>query len=141
METKREAALSGLFDLLQSVDESLTVRRGDESVIEIPAGGLLDMADGTLGDADVTLSPVRYYWVHQVPLSVLVEGDHRQARMDALLQAIGAGLLANPTLDDVILHMRLGEIEISDYAEKNAAPVKQASFQVIMEYETDNPLG
>ena len=79
-----------------------------------------------------------------VEIEVYVEeGDAaaRDAAFDALLQQIGTALEADPTLGGLAFGLTYGRPEPSIEAVAGAPAIKSATLSVIIDYETDVPLG
>lgn len=89
MPTTRETILAALHARLQPLT-ALTLR--DEVLPErIPAAGLIILRDGQLGEPEVTLSPLRYHYLHRAELEVVVQaGTGRASTFDDLITAICA---------------------------------------------------
>ncbi len=97
MPTTREAILAALHARMQPL-AALILR--DEVLPErIPAAGLIILRDGQPGEAEVTLSPLRYHYQHRAELEVVVQaGIGGASAFDSLIAAIGVALEADRTL-------------------------------------------
>ena len=142
MTSKREQALQGLFLMLKNLSGT-AVLRNEPLPTQVPAGGLVVLRDGDVGEPEILLSPVRYIYQHEAELEVLVQDTKqtsRDAKLDALLQAIGALLEQNRTLSGVVDYAHAAAPELLHEAVEGAPTLKAASVPIILEYETTNPL-
>ena len=75
------------------------VLRGEVLPERIPASDLIILRDGKPGEAEVTLSPLTWFYEHRAELEVVIQaGSGRDALFDALTAAIGAVIAADRTL-------------------------------------------
>ncbi|OSQ39014.1 hypothetical protein [Thalassospira mesophila] len=141
-ESKREAALKALFSKISEIDGSM-VKRNEPEADDIPAGGLVSLADGSL-KAEPILSPLRYEIAHTAEIMVLVQGDDavaRDAQFDAILVALASVIDADPTLGGVVDFAACNEPEIVDEPIEGAATIKAATVPVTMDYIAPTALG
>lgn len=143
MISKREQALQGLFLCLQNGLSNISVTRNDPLSSKIPQSGLVFMRDGDAGEAEITLSPTRYHYSHDVEIEVLIQkaddGD-RNLALDALLVAIGSSLIVDPYLNGSVDYMMIGSPEFIIEPVEGAPAIKAAIVPVTLEYSTLNPL-
>lgn len=116
----------------------------DAAAHRIPAGGRVIVGAGDLGDADITLSPLTYFYDHGIPVEVLASDEQT---VDALLLAIGTAVEADRTLGglcDWLDVTAAGTEDIASYDERGnliARPARGGSFMIMASYSTPNPLG
>ena len=139
MPTTRETVLAALHARLQPL-AALTLR--DEVLPErIPATGLIILRDGQPGEAEVTLSPLRYHYQHQAELEVVVQaGTGRASAFDDLIAAIGAALEADRTLGGLCDWIEPEAPASVDLPIDGAAALKAAVITVVLHYTTTGPL-
>ncbi len=116
----------------------------DEAAQRIPAKGRIIVGAGDLGDADITLSPLTYFYDHGIPVEVLAPDE---ATVDALLVKIGAAVGADRTLGglcDWLDVTAAGTDDIAAHDERGnliTRPARGGSFMIMASYSTPNPLG
>lgn len=142
----REAALGALLTALQNWPDlaGAKVVRNEPEATEIPSGGLLVLRDGDPGEPDVYLSPLQYAYSHAAELVVQVRGVDSAGRdrdADALLQAIGECLDADPTMGGAVEMVSPGTPENDVEGIEGAASVKAFFVPIILEYVSSTPLG
>lgn len=135
----RAAALAALHDTLAEIDGP-TVARGGARPVSVPAGGLVILRDGELGEPEVTLGPVSYLWHHRAQLEVLITEDDAQT-LDALLRAVGDAIAADPTLGGAVDWAEPSAPETEDLAVEGSAEIRAALVTVTLVYPSTTPLG
>ncbi len=116
----------------------------DAAAQRIPAGGRVILGAGDLGDAEITLSPLTYFYDHSIPVEVLAPDE---TVVDVLLLAIGAAVEADRTLGglcDWLDVTAAGTEDIASYDERGSLinrPARGGSFMIMASYSTSNPLG
>jgi hypothetical protein len=142
--SKAEQVLEAMKALLETAPGAV-VERNSVLSEKVPAGGLIILRDGDPGEPEQALGGFgNAYYQHAVEIEVYVEqGDAaiRDAAFDDLLQQIGTGLDADPTLDSLAFGMTYGRPETSIEAVAGAPAIKTATVSVTVDYETDVPLG
>jgi hypothetical protein len=142
--SKAEQVLEAMKALLETAPGAV-VERNSVLSEKVPAGGLIILRDGDPGEPEQALGGFgNAYYQHAVEIEVYVEqGDAaiRDAAFDDLLQQIGTGLDADPTLDSLAFGMTYGRPENSIEAVAGAPAIKTATVSVTVDYETDVPLG
>ena len=144
MPSKTEQMLTALTEHLRKLSK-VKVERNTAAPERIPKGGLIVLRDGDPGEPEQTLGGIGgVYYSHAVEIEVYVEtGDaaKRDAAFDALVQKIGAVFDADPTLGGLAFGMAYGRPEIDTEAVAGAPAIKTGTIEVIVEYETETPLG
>ena len=144
MPSKTEQMLMALTERLRKLSK-VKVERNTAAPERIPKGGLIVLRDGDPGEPEQTLGGIGgVYYSHAVEIEVYVEtGDaaKRDAAFDALVQKIGAVFDADPTLGGLAFGMAYGRPEIDTEAVAGAPAIKTGTIEVIVEYETETPLG
>ena len=139
MPTTRETILATLHTRLQTL--TALVLRGDVLPERIPATGLIILRDGKPGEAEVTLSPLTYFYQHRAELEVVIQaGTGRDALFDALTASIGALLVADRTLGGLCDWVEAEAPEPVDLPIEGAAALKAAVITIVLHYSTSDPL-
>jgi hypothetical protein len=138
MPSPRETILTALHARLSGLPA--TVLRGEVLPERVPTAGLLILRDGEPGDPEVTLSPLRYHYVHRAEIEAVVQGAMRDAAFDALCASIGAALAADRTLGGLCDWIEAEAPRPIDLPVEGAASLKAASITVVLHYTTADPL-
>ena len=139
MPTTRETVLAALHARLQPL-AALTLR--DEVLPErVPAAGLIILRDGQPGEPEVTLSPLRFHYLHRAELEVVVQAPNgRASTFDNLITAIGTALEADRTLGGLCDWIEPEAPASVDLPIEGAAALKAAIITVVLHYTTNGPL-
>ena len=144
MPSKTEQILIALNNRLRKLSK-VKVERNTAAPEKIPAGGLIVLRDGDPGESEQALGGVgSVYYSHAVEIEVYVEAasaGKRDAAFDVLVQKIGAVLDSDPTLGGFAFGMTYARPEIETEAVAGAPAIKTGIVSVIVEYETETPLG
>ena len=144
MASKTEQILTAMTDRLRAVPKA-KIERNTAAPERIPKGGLIVLRDGDPGEPEQALGGVgNVYYSHAVEIEVYVEtgvASARDAAFDALVVAIGAALDADPTLGGLAFGMTYSRPEVDTEAVIGAPAIKTGTIDVIVEYETETPLG
>ena len=73
MSSHREQVLAALLSALETLSGP-TVRRNEPLPEKLPAGGLVMLRDGELGEPEILLSPLSYIWRHRAIIEAMVSG-------------------------------------------------------------------
>jgi len=142
--SRTEQVLEALKALLETVPGA-KVERNTALPEKIPAGGLIVLRDGVPGEPEQALGGFAgAYYSHRIDVEVYVQDGDAAARdtaFDSLIQAIGTALEADPTLGGLAFGMTYGRPSVDVEAVDGAAAIKTGSLAVVVEYETDTPLG
>ena len=139
MPTTRETILAALHARLQPL--AATVLRDEVLPERIPPAGLIILRDGQPGEAEVTLSPLRYHFQHRAELEVIVQGaNDRATAFDSLMAAIGAALVADRTLGGLCDWVEAEAPASVDLPVDGAVSLKAAVLAVVLHYSTSDPL-
>ncbi|MDO5757305.1 MAG: acyl-CoA transferase [Rhodobacterales bacterium] len=141
MTTKREEVLSALFTELQSMPGSVPVLRNEVLPERISPVGLVILRDGNPGEAEVTLSPLRYHWQHRAELEVFVRGaSGLELTFDILIAAIGQTIALDRTLGGLCDWIEADAPETVDLAVEGAAAIKAAVLMITLHYTSTDSL-
>ncbi len=144
MPSKTERVLTALTERLRTLSK-VKVERNTAVPERIPKGGLIVLRDGDSGEPEYALGGIAsVYYSHAVEIEVHVEAIDaaaRDAAFDALVVAIGAILDADPTLGGLAFGMTTARPVIDTEAVIGAPAIKTGTIDVIVEYETETPLG
>ena len=142
--SKPEQVLDAIKVLLNTVPDA-KVERNTAVPEKIPTGGLIVLRDGDPGEPETALGGFGgVYYSHNIEIELYIEdGDAmiRDAAFDTLVQSIGTALEADPTLGGLAFGMSYGRPDIDTEAVAGAAAIKTGTIIVVVEYETDSPLG
>jgi hypothetical protein len=144
MVSKIEQVLEALKVLLETVPGA-AIERNAALPEKIQVGGLIVLRDGNPGELEEVLGGFGgAYYSHRIEVEVYVqEGDAaaRDVAFDVLLQNIGTALDARPTLGGLAFGMTYGRPSVDVDAVDGAAAIKSGTLAVVVDYETDTPLG
>ena len=138
MPTPRETILIALHARLSMLPA--TALRGDVLPERIPTDGLLILRDGDPGEPEVTLSPLRYHYLHRAEIEAVVQGPDRDADFDTLTASIGAVVAFDRTLDGLCDWIEAEAPQPVDLPVEGAACLKAAVIPMILHYFTTDPL-
>lgn len=142
MSSHREQVLAALLSALETVSGP-TVRRNEPLSEKLPAGGLVILRDGELGEPEILLSPLTYIWRHRAIIEAVVSGGTAASRdgvLDGLLTAVGDAIAGTPTLGGLADWIEIGPASFETMAVEGAAPLKGATIPIILHYATSSPL-
>jgi hypothetical protein len=112
--SKAEQILGALKELLETVPDAV-VELNSALPEKVPAGGLIILRDGDPGEPEQALGGFENaYYQHAIEIEVYVEqGDDaaRDVAFDDLLQAIGAVLEVDTSLDGLAFGLTYGRRE------------------------------
>lgn len=141
MTTRREQVLSALHITLTAIPGGVGVLRNASLPEKIPAAGLLILRDGTPGDPDVTLSPLRYHYEHRAEIEAFVRGTSGlDAAFDTLTSAVGAVLAADRTLGGLCDWVEPEAPEPADLPVEGATMIRAAVLIITLHYTSADPL-
>lgn len=141
MTTKRETVLSALFTLLQGLGGGAAIQRNEVLPERIPAGGLLILRDGPPGEAEVTLSPLRYHWQHRAEVEIFVRGSSGlELAFDVLAERVGQAIDNDRTLGGLCDWIETDAPEPADLAVEGAPTIKAAVLILTLHYTSTDPL-
>lgn len=138
MLTTRETILAALHARLSALPA--TTLRGDVLPERVPAAGILILRDGDPGEAEVTLSPLRYHYQHRAEIEAVVQGAARDAVFDALCADIGGAIGADRTLGGLCDWVEAEAPRPVDLPVEGAASLKAAVIPVVLHYSTADSL-
>ena len=142
--SKPEQVLEAIKALLITVPGA-KVERNTAVPEKVPTSGLIVLRDGDPGEPETALGGFGgIYYSHNVEIEIYVEDGNATTRdtgFDALVQAIGTVLEADPTLGGLAFGMAYGRPEINTEAVAGAPAIKSSVMTVTVEYETTSPLG
>lgn len=144
MASKNETALNALKTLVATVSGP-TVQRNGIVPGDIPAGGLIVVRDGEVGEPEsVTLSPRTYHYEHRAELEFFVKlgtAALRDALLDSLRVSVSAAITANRTLTAAVDYcMAEAPVQPDEEAMEGTDDVKRCLVPVTLMYSTTDPL-
>lgn len=143
MVTVRENILNALFERLSAISGP-KVLRNEVLPEKVSTEGLLILRDGDVGEPEVLLSPLAYYWEHRASLEVFVQSadsDTRNSLMDKLFQNIATILAADPTLGGLCDRATPLAPSPETLAIEGAPSIKAALVPIELIYTTTSQLG
>lgn len=144
MTTRRESALAALAGTIAAALPSATVLRNAVDTVEAPAGGLVILRDGTLGEPDVTLGVRHYSWQAEASLELYaVDPDEavRRAALDALIAGAVTAIEGNRQLGGLVDWAEGYPTEISHEHTDSAPAVARGVVAVTLHYQTTTAQG
>lgn len=143
MASKAEIVLDALAELLEITGAK--VERNAVQPEKVPHAGLIIIRDGDPGEVDQALGGYdNSYYSHSIDVEIYIERGFANARdqdFDTLLQAVGAALDSNLTLDGLVFGMTYARPATTTEPVLGAATLKSATLQITAEYQTETPLG
>ena len=142
MPSSTETALAALYAVLAGI-VGPDAKRNEEADVAVPAGGLLNLGDGSPGEPEVTLSPLTYHYEHVAELEVMVSGQPEaiDAAWDALLQSVSTAINADTSLGGAVERTILGRPEEPEIdRERGTEPLKTGTVPITLFYSTNDPL-
>lgn len=107
----------------------------------IGANGFASLGDGAPGDpVDVTISPITYSYAHTMPLDLAVQAADNDAALATLKAAVNTTILADRTLGGLCEWIEIFPQEAEAGAFPGAASVKFQIVNLVVHYQTANPL-
>lgn len=141
MITMRERVLTALFTAIEGIVGGVTILRNEVLPERIPAAGLIILRDGQPGEPEVTLSPLRYHWMHRAEVEIFVQGGTgRDAAFDSLAASVGSVIDADRTLGGLCDWIENDAPEPSDLAVPGAPAIKAAVIMLTLHYVSTDPL-
>ena len=140
--SQREVAIGALFDVLGQLSLAATVKRNAALPERIADHAMAILRDGEMGDPDVSLSPLMYYWQHQVAIELFVaepDASARDARMDGLLMELAMLIEADRTLGGVIDYAEIGPPKFDELAPDGTGGIKACLLPVVLHYSSSGP--
>jgi hypothetical protein len=139
MTTLREQACAAIMARMGALG-MFTVARNETAPAIIPAGGHVVVRDGARDSVDRTLGVASWWVTHRVAVEAIAGGADPDSALDALLGAIEQALFAEPTLGGLVSTLDCELSEIETISGDGAETFKAALIDVVIEYETSNPL-
>lgn len=107
----------------------------------VSAGGFANLVDGAPGEPiDVALSPITYSYAHTVPLELAVQAADNDTALAALKGAVSTAILADRTLGGLCEWIEIFPQSAEAGAFPGAARVKFQIINLVVHYQTANPL-
>lgn len=137
-----EAVLLALKSALSGLGAVVHRNIAADTVVAVPAGGLIILRDGDPGEPEVVLGLISYHYEHEVEVEIFAQGPRAglDERFDTLRQAVGVALLADRTLGGVVMWVEPAAAVSLDLPSAGDTPIKAATIPVRLTYVTDNPL-
>lgn len=127
------------------VAAGMEIERNSVVPEEVPDDGLVILRDGSPGDPERLLGGFETsYYTHGIEIEIFVQSGSREVRdqkYDALLQAVKAVIYADKTFGGLVYGFETSMPEPETIPVEGGAAIKAASLVLLVEYETNNPLG
>lgn len=142
MISRREEVIQAVKALMVVAAPAAEVARDAPWPKRPDPGGTIILHDGDPGEPEITLSPLRYTYNHELELEVLgPEGsDARHELLDALLIPIGLAVETNRTLGGLTEWLEISAAAPEDVVTENGQPVRATTLRITAVYTTNNPL-
>ena len=144
MSSTREKVLAAAKALVVKALPSAKVDRNRPTPESPNAGGDAILYDGDPGDPEIDLSPLRYNYVHRIPVALLayagVADDDREDALDDMLVAIGQAIAADRTLGGLVEWFDAEAPNPDDLALAGAEPGRSCDLILVAQYATPTPL-
>jgi hypothetical protein len=144
MASIREQVVRALFELLR---DGLTaggrrsdVQRNRDRAQKVAAHGDVIVRDGLPGDPEISMSPRKYFYSHEIPIEVAFDAADKEGGLDALLSRIGGLIKDDPTLGGLCICIEPTAPNVDVIDTNGATGARWADFSVIANYVTDWPL-
>ena len=141
--SQRENAIGALFAVLGQLSLGTMVKRNAALPERIADHAMAILRDGEMGEPEVSLSPLMYYWQHQVAIELFVaepDASARDARMDGLLMELAMLIEADRTLGGVIDYAEIGPPKFDELAPDGTGGIKACLLPVVLHYSSSGPL-
>ena len=144
MTSKREQVISTLYTKLKALESAtIKVYRNLDKPQKITSGGIIIVRDGASDEPEVLLSPLTYIYEQLVTLEVMVQHPDsatRDTMLDSLLASIGSVITAYRTLDGLAEWVEARSPDFAEEPIEGAASVRTATLQVMVRFNTTDPL-
>ena len=141
MASKREAALTMLYKILEDGLGGVPVKKNANLPEKVPESGLCIVSDGKPGEPQVTLSPLTYHYAHSVPVEIFVPiDDDPDSLLDELAVRVGTILAKERTLKGLCDWVEAAAPETDELVDLGMAGIKAALITVTLHYDTQDPL-
>lgn len=141
--SQRENAIGALFAVLGALSLGATVRRNAALPERVSDQAMAILRDGEMGEPEVSLSPLTFYWQHQVAIELFVadvDASARDVRMDGLLGELAALVETDRTLGGVIEYAEIGPPKFDELAPDGSSGIKACLLPVVLHYSSSGPL-
>ncbi len=103
--------------------------------------GFASLGDGAPGEpVDIALSPITYSYAHSMPLDLAVQASDNDAALKILKDAVNTTILSDRTLGGLCEWIEIYPDEAAAGAFPGAASVKFQIVNLVVHYQTANPL-
>ncbi|CAO4142170.1 hypothetical protein [Methylorubrum extorquens] len=143
MPSKREQVIEAVAALVKQSLPKATHYRNEVKQRTIPANGYVNVDDGDPGDAEITLNPTTWIYEHELPVEVAANATRSvsaEARLDTMLQAIGAAVAADRTLGGLCDYLQVGAASTEPLTAEGAPVSRLAVVAITAVYGTTDPL-
>lgn len=140
MADKAETVLQALFAALPTPSGGAK-HRNPSPTIDLPAGGLLVLRDGSRGDPiEEYLNPPTAIYRHAAALEMhfaQTDDAARSAGLAAIAEAVKTAIAGDRTLGDLVDYVEFQRGTVRDETEDGAAPIRVEDAALILEYAED----
>lgn len=143
MPSTREQVIQAVAALVKAALPRATHYRNEVKQKALPLGGYVNVDDGVPGEPEVTLNPPTYIFEHEIPVEVVAKKtrtETAEARLDAMLQAIGAAVAADRTLGGLCDYLQVTPPDTEALTSEGAAVSRSAVLGIVAVYGTTDPL-
>lgn len=144
MSKQREVADAVLALIKRALPEChvMGLEDGAERPRRIDPIGTVIVRDGDPGEPEIDLSPPTYFYDHRLPVELLAFKQSIDLRtvLDRMAGKIGAAVLADRSLGGSVMFLDVTAATYSAVLETGSQTQMGATFDVIAQYSTTNPL-
>ena len=143
MPSKREQVIEAVAALVKGALPKATFYRNELQQKPIPVNGYVNVDDGDPGEPEVTLNPTTWIYEHELPVEVAANATKTvkaEARLDAMLQAIGAAVAADRTLGGLCDYLQVSAASTEGLTAEGAPVSRLAVVAITAVYGTTDPL-
>ena len=143
MPSKREQVIEAVAALVKGALPKATFYRNELKQKPIPVNGYVNVDDGDPGEPEVTLNPTTWIYEHELPVEVAANATKTvkaEARLDAMLQAIGAAVAADRTLGGLCDYLQVSAASTEGLTAEGAPVSRLAVVAITAVYGTTDPL-
>ncbi|GAA0278320.1 hypothetical protein LNAOJCKE_4554 [Methylorubrum aminovorans] len=143
MPSKREQVIEAVAALVKAALPKATHYRNEVKQRAIEANGYVNVDDGDPGEPEVTLNPTTWIYEHELPVEVAANAygtKTAEARLDAMLQAIGTAVAADRTLGGLCDYLQVSAAATEPLTAEGAKVSRLAVVGITAVYGTTDPL-
>lgn len=138
-------ALQALLEIVAAGSSAKVLERNSELSTRVPSYAAMVLRDGEPGEPEITIgAPAHYLWEHDCTVEILMQGHDagsRQSMALALVDDIAAALLADPSLDGRLAHVRCKAPSLDHEAIDGGPGTITVTLPIMLQYTSTSPAG